>query len=179
MLTSTNGNDVLSLKNDGTIQFMGRDTGVKYEAGKWYNIEIVLTKGSRNASLSINGEAVAPNGYLSSQMAQAQLQVSFEQLFRMTISQGTNQTSDVYLDNLEITALAEVTNPMDNNVETFDMFNGYSSSVPRYKYMDFLQMNNGSGYGADKVSGMFGKAADDTSVTRAYCSLRITKQSRR
>lgn len=179
MLNSANGNDALSLRNDGNIQFMGRDTGVKYEAGKWYNIAIVLTKGSKTASLYINGEAVAPNGYLSSQMAQAALKENFAQLLRVTVSQGTNQTSDVYLDNLEITAVAQGTsiNPMDNNVETFDMFNGYSSSVPRYKYMDFLNMNNGDGYGADKVSGMFGKTADDVSVKLAICPLGSNQNS--
>ena len=169
MQNCANGSDAISLRNDGSIQFMGRDTGVKYESGKWYNIAIVLTKGSKTASLYIDDEAVAPNGYLSSQMAQAALKENFAQLFRVTISQGTNQTSDVYLDNLEITAVAEGTaiNPMDNNVETFDMFNGYSSSVPRYKYMDFLNMNNGNGYSANKVSGKFGKAADDVSMKLA------------
>lgn len=167
MINSADGNDALSLRSDGSIQFMGRDTGVKYEAEKWYSVEIVLTKGSNIASLYINGEVVAPNGHLSSQVAQGQLKNNFAQLLRMTISQGKDQTSAVYLDNLEITALAEVTNPMDNNVETFDMFNGYSSSVKHYKYMEFLQMNNGDGYGADKVNGMFGKAADDTSIKLA------------
>ena len=168
MKNSLGGSEAMSFNNDGTITFMGLNTGTRYEAGKWYSVEMIFTKGSKSVSLYINGEAVAPNGYFTLDTTAA-LQENFTQLFRASIVQDSGQTSDMYLDNFEITAMAKGTaiNTMDNNVETFDMFKDYSSALSRYKYMDFLNMNNGDGYSAKRVSGMFGKAADDVSMKLA------------